>query len=227
MTLLRRVIGAVLRRQRQRQRRTLREVAEAAGVSVPYLSEVERGRKEASSEVLGAVSRALGLPLSDLLGEVRDELRRVERPAPTTPQGSYVPAVRGGGPTASVPRGTDGYAHPIAQFGGIGFGSTLIDTASLGTGLAGGFQGSGGSATVGGYTRLGGDFAPGGAAGGGVVAGGVVAGGVAAGPAGGFGFNGGLRIIVFGDTAEADAGADGPDQATAEPAGRHLQPLSS
>ncbi|MEU5549391.1 helix-turn-helix transcriptional regulator [Micromonospora sp. NPDC047793] len=187
MTLLRRVIGAVLRRQRQRQRRTLREVAEAAGVSVPYLSEVERGRKEASSEVLGAVSRALGLPLSDLLGEVRDELRRAERPAPTTPQGSYVPAVRGGGPTASVPRGTDGFAHPVAQFGGIGFGI------------------------------------------GGTAAGGVVAGGVPAGPVGGFGFGGGLRIIVFGDAAEVDAGDDatGPEQARSATTGRHLQPLSS
>ncbi|MFI7023114.1 helix-turn-helix domain-containing protein [Micromonospora sp. NPDC049900] len=215
MTLLRRVIGTVLRRQRQRQRRTLREVAEAAGVSVPYLSEVERGRKEASSEVLGAVSRALGLALSDLLGEVRDELRRVERPTPTTPQGGYVPAVRGGNPTVSVPRGTDGSAHPVAQFGGIGFGSSLVDTASLGNGLAGGFRHSGGTTTIGGFTHLADEVGAGGA------------GGVVAGPSGGFGFGGGLRIIVFGDTAEVDAGADGPDQATSEPAGRHLQPLSS
>ncbi|MGW0502467.1 helix-turn-helix domain-containing protein [Micromonospora sp. NPDC003241] len=219
MTLLRRVIGAVLRRQRQRQHRTLREVAEAAGVSVPYLSEVERGRKEASSEVLGAVSRALGLPLSDLLGEVRDELRRVERPASTTPQGSYVPAVRGGNPTASVPRGTDGFAHPVAQFGGIGFGSSLVDAVSLGSGQAGGSRGGGGTAAVGGFTHLAGEFGTGGAA----------AGGVGAGPGDGFGFGfgGGLRIIVFGDTAEVGAGDDGPDQATSEPAGRHLQPLSS
>ncbi|WP_317985221.1 helix-turn-helix domain-containing protein [Micromonospora craniellae] len=224
MTLLRRVIGAVLRRQRQRQRRTLREVAEAAGVSVPYLSEVERGRKEASSEVLGAVSRALGLPLSDLLGEVRDELRRVERPAPTTPQGSYVPAVRGGDPTASVPRGTDGFAHPVAQFGGIGFGSTLVDAASLGSGLGGGSRGGAGTAAIGGFTQLGGEFGIGGTA-----AGSVVAGGVTAGPVGGFGFRGGLRVIVFGDATEVDAGDDvtSPDQARSATTGRHLQPLSS
>ncbi|TDC82486.1 XRE family transcriptional regulator [Micromonospora sp. KC606] len=86
MSLLRRVIGGVLRRVRQRQGRTLREVAEAAGVSLPYLSEVERGRKEASSEVLAAICRALGISLSDLLEEARDDLRRVERRVPAEPR---------------------------------------------------------------------------------------------------------------------------------------------
>ncbi|MFI7436657.1 helix-turn-helix domain-containing protein [Micromonospora haikouensis] len=86
MSLLRRVIGSVLRRVRQRQGRTLREVAEAAGVSLPYLSEVERGRKEASSEVLAAICRALGIDLSDLLEEARDDLRRVERRVPAAPR---------------------------------------------------------------------------------------------------------------------------------------------
>lgn len=76
MSLLRRVIGAVLRRVRLRQGRTLRDVADAAGVSLPYLSEVERGRKEASSEVLAAICRALGLPLADLLEQARQELTR-------------------------------------------------------------------------------------------------------------------------------------------------------
>ncbi len=85
MSLLRRVIGGVLRRIRMRQGRTLREVAKAAGVSLPYLSEVERGRKEASSEVLAAICRALGIRLSDLLEEARDDLRRVE---PRTPVGT-------------------------------------------------------------------------------------------------------------------------------------------
>ncbi|RQX51379.1 transcriptional regulator [Micromonospora chalcea] len=84
MSLLRRVIGGVLRRIRLRQGRTLREVAQAAGVSLPYLSEVERGRKEASSEVLAAICRALGIHLADLLEEARDELRR-ERPTPVVP----------------------------------------------------------------------------------------------------------------------------------------------
>ncbi|MFC5923789.1 helix-turn-helix domain-containing protein [Micromonospora vulcania] len=86
MSLLRRVIGGVLRRHRQRQGRTLREVAECADVSVPYLSEVERGRKEASSEVLAAICRALGISLSDLLGEARDDMRRVEPRLPAGPR---------------------------------------------------------------------------------------------------------------------------------------------
>jgi len=75
---LRTVIGAALRRKRQQQARTLREVADAAGVSLTYLSEVERGRKEASSEVLEAVCAALDLVLSDLLFEVAEELARLE-----------------------------------------------------------------------------------------------------------------------------------------------------
>jgi transcriptional regulator with XRE-family HTH domain len=76
MSLLRWAIGTVLRRERQRQGRTLREIAEAAGVSLPYLSEVERGRKEASSEILAGICRALGLSMVDLLDEVRAELVR-------------------------------------------------------------------------------------------------------------------------------------------------------
>ncbi|MFG1872731.1 helix-turn-helix domain-containing protein [Micromonospora arborensis] len=86
MSLLRRVIGGVLRRHRQRQGRTLREVATSADVSVPYLSEVERGRKEASSEVLAAICRALGISLADLLGEARDDMRRVEPRLPAAPR---------------------------------------------------------------------------------------------------------------------------------------------
>jgi transcriptional regulator with XRE-family HTH domain len=75
---LRAVIGATLRRRRQSQARTLREVADAAGVSLTYLSEVERGRKEASSEVLEAICAALDLVLSDLLFEVAEEFVRLE-----------------------------------------------------------------------------------------------------------------------------------------------------
>lgn len=68
--LLRTTLGEVLRGQRLAQGRTLREVARAAKVSMPYLSEVERGRKEASSEVLGAVCDALRIDLADLVTEV-------------------------------------------------------------------------------------------------------------------------------------------------------------
>lgn len=67
--LLRMVIGALLRRVRLEQGRTLAEVADAARVSMPYLSELERGRKEASSEVLAALCDALRIDLSDVLTE--------------------------------------------------------------------------------------------------------------------------------------------------------------
>ncbi len=68
--LLRTMLGDVLRRSRREQRRTLEDVARAAKISMPYLSEVERGRKEASSEVLAAVCDALRVELSDVLAEV-------------------------------------------------------------------------------------------------------------------------------------------------------------
>ena len=74
--LLRGLIGMVLRRIRIGQGRTLRDVAESARVSVPYLSEVERGRKEPSSELLAAICAALNLQLADLLDEVQHEITR-------------------------------------------------------------------------------------------------------------------------------------------------------
>jgi transcriptional regulator with XRE-family HTH domain len=76
MSLLRSAIGTVLRRIRQDQGRTLQDVARATGVSMPYLSEVERGLKEVSSEILAGICRALGIALPDLLEEVRAELLR-------------------------------------------------------------------------------------------------------------------------------------------------------
>ena len=72
--LLRTTLGAVLRRARRAQGRTLADVARSARVSMPYLSEVERGRKEASSEVLAAICAALRIELADLLAEVGREL---------------------------------------------------------------------------------------------------------------------------------------------------------
>ncbi len=72
MVLLRHLLGDVLRRLRLRQGRTLREVSADARVSLGYLSEVERGQKEASSELLGAICSALGVPLSRVLREVSD-----------------------------------------------------------------------------------------------------------------------------------------------------------
>jgi transcriptional regulator with XRE-family HTH domain len=78
MAIVRQALGAVLRRQRMAQGRTLRDVAAAARVSLGYLSEVERGQKEASSELLAAICAALGVPLSVVLRELSDELAVLE-----------------------------------------------------------------------------------------------------------------------------------------------------
>jgi transcriptional regulator with XRE-family HTH domain len=77
--LLREVIGEVLRRARTSQGRTLREVSDTARVSLGYLSEVERGRKEASSELLSAICGALEVPLSRVLSDAGQELADYER----------------------------------------------------------------------------------------------------------------------------------------------------
>ncbi|UYP20596.1 helix-turn-helix transcriptional regulator [Rhodococcus sp. Z13] len=68
--LLREALGDSLRRTRVSQSRTLREVSSSARVSLGYLSEIERGRKEASSELLAAICDALDVPLSDVLFDV-------------------------------------------------------------------------------------------------------------------------------------------------------------
>jgi XRE family transcriptional regulator, stress-response regulator len=77
--LLREVIGDVLRRARTEQGRTLREVSDSARVSLGYLSEVERGRKEASSELLSAICGALDVPLSRVLSDAGETMERQER----------------------------------------------------------------------------------------------------------------------------------------------------
>lgn len=78
MILLRQLLGDVLRRLRVRQGRTLREVSTLARVSLGYLSEVERGQKEASSELLASICGALGVPLSQVLREVSDQFALAE-----------------------------------------------------------------------------------------------------------------------------------------------------
>ena len=78
MVLLRQLLGDVLRRLRVRQGRTLREVSASARVSLGYLSEVERGRKEASSELLAAICAALDTPLSQVFREVSDNFALAE-----------------------------------------------------------------------------------------------------------------------------------------------------
>ena len=79
MVLLRQEIGDVLREQRQQQSRTLREVSTAARVSLGYLSEVERGQKEASSELLASICGALDLPMSRVLSQVSEKVADAER----------------------------------------------------------------------------------------------------------------------------------------------------
>lgn len=84
--LLRRILGTALREHRLGQRRTLREVSGQARVSLGYLSEVERGQKEASSELLASICTALGLRLADVLREVSDEMALIESfPAAISP----------------------------------------------------------------------------------------------------------------------------------------------
>jgi hypothetical protein len=123
--LLRRLVGDALRGYRTDQGRTLRDVAAAARVSVPYLSEVERGRKEASSEVLAAVCKGLDVRLSDLLEQVRRELlaretpvvapgsrrpvgdpstRGPKTPGPRTPARPAADAAKAAVPAAAAPR---------------------------------------------------------------------------------------------------------------------------
>src|SRR4051794_20742637 len=92
MVLLRRLVGEVLRRHRLRQQRTLRDVSAAAQVSLGYLSEVERGRKEPSSELLAAICAALDVSLADVLREVSEELAAIER-RPLAPIG-FAPSGR-------------------------------------------------------------------------------------------------------------------------------------
>jgi len=72
--LLRHLIGEQLRLARQQRGETLRQVAERAGVSTPYLSEVERGRKEPSSEILSAITGSLDTSLLDLTRGVTERL---------------------------------------------------------------------------------------------------------------------------------------------------------
>jgi len=79
--LLRTLLGRCLRVHRCAQQRSLREVSTSAGVAMGYLSEIERGIKEPSSEVLGAVCAALDLELGDLLRAGLVELHRAEMPA--------------------------------------------------------------------------------------------------------------------------------------------------
>lgn len=79
MVLFRRLLGDVLRSTRMQRGMTLREVSAEARVSLGYISEIERGQKEASSELLASLCSALEVPLSDVLREVSDQVAIQER----------------------------------------------------------------------------------------------------------------------------------------------------
>jgi transcriptional regulator with XRE-family HTH domain len=106
MAVLRHVVGETLRAVRLRQRRTLREVSAAARVSLGYLSEIERGHKEPSSELLAAICEALDIPLSEVFLLVSDTLRRQE----TVAERAMVLGARRGSPllTSAPSRGGEG-----------------------------------------------------------------------------------------------------------------------
>jgi transcriptional regulator with XRE-family HTH domain len=112
MPVLRQVVGDTLRALRLRQRRTLREVSASARVSLGYLSEVERGQKEPSSELLAAIAAALDVELSELFGEVATVLRREEKLA----AGNIV----GGGRLAAVPGAGSARLTPAPPADGSG-----------------------------------------------------------------------------------------------------------
>jgi transcriptional regulator with XRE-family HTH domain len=128
MVLLRHMLGDALRRLRLRQGRTLREVSAAARVSLGYLSEVERGQKEASSELLASICGALGAPLSQVLREVSDSFALAElqnEPVyagpvpPAEPSLNGAPASRSGGHDGRGPVAAQSAGHRVAVPAGV------------------------------------------------------------------------------------------------------------
>jgi transcriptional regulator with XRE-family HTH domain len=139
MVLLRHLLGDALRRLRLRQGRTLREVSAAARVSLGYLSEVERGQKEASSELLAAICGALETPLSQVFREVSDNFALAELQSEPVLSGTREPSMRSAEKGALTP-------PVVRRFGGavpaalnlaspeLGDGAKLGEGAKLGDG---------------------------------------------------------------------------------------------
>ena len=123
MTLLRTQLGTSLRNHRLRQRRTLRDVSGAARVSLGYLSEVERGQKEASSELLASICDALEVELADLLAEVSDGMRSngtAARPAPARTEEAPEPAAAPSGAEPALALvGADQPARSVLRRGAV------------------------------------------------------------------------------------------------------------
>ena len=127
MVLLRHLLGDALRRLRLRQGRTLREVSAAARVSLGYLSEVERGQKEASSELLAAICGALETPLSQVFREVSDNFALAELQSEPVLSGTREPSLQpanAGAPASSA----------VPFTGAVPAGLSLAATPELGDG---------------------------------------------------------------------------------------------
>ncbi len=105
MVLFRRLLGEVLRSQRMRQGRTLRQISAEARVSLGYISEIERGQKEASSELLASICSALDVPLSEILSEVSDAVALEEAALAVALEDVTLDATSL--PAGSLPRGED------------------------------------------------------------------------------------------------------------------------
>jgi transcriptional regulator with XRE-family HTH domain len=123
MVLLRHLLGDVLRRLRMRQGRTLREVSASARVSLGYLSEVERGQKEASSELLAAICAALETPLSQVFREVSDNFALAELQSEPVLGAPREPGLR-------MPAGTDGAALEGSGLAGSGVATATLERPS-------------------------------------------------------------------------------------------------
>ena len=124
MTLLRTQLGNTLRGHRLRQRRTLRDVSGAARVSLGYLSEVERGQKEASSELLASICDALDVELADLLAEVSLELRGIDGAAlrPVAPSGARAGETAPAEETGTAARAAEAQPTPEPALALVGAG---------------------------------------------------------------------------------------------------------
>ncbi|MDQ4116367.1 MAG: helix-turn-helix transcriptional regulator [Actinomycetota bacterium] len=115
--LLREAIGSGLRRARTLRRRTLRDISRVARVSLGYLSEVERGRKEPSSELLAAICEALDMTVADLLVEVAAEMAvaGARTDDVLVPIGQRHAELRLAGRPAGLPSGSASSGTPVAS----------------------------------------------------------------------------------------------------------------
>lgn len=120
MVLLRRVLGDALRERRLAQARTLRDVSTEAKVSLGYLSELERGQKEASSELLASICDALGAQLSEVLRDVSDTMALSEEMAELAGEAAPAPVPAGAEAAPAQPQGQAGGLAVTDSVAGVG-----------------------------------------------------------------------------------------------------------